>query len=44
MSETIADLDGLWEFLAHGSDAHKQWLYDALVAWNKGEPRPEPYE
>ena len=34
----------LFEFLEHGSELHRQWLWDAIKAFWDGEPKPEPYE
>jgi hypothetical protein len=37
-----AEPDGLFEFLAHGDDAHRAWLLAAIRAFFAGQPRPEP--
>lgn len=41
---TEEEVDDLFMFLAHGSEAHQRWLLSAIKAWNDGEPKPKPYE
>lgn len=35
---------GLYHYLKHGSEKHKDWLYEALYRYALGEPRIEPRE
>lgn len=41
---TEEEIDSLFTFLMHGSEAHQRWLLSAIKAWSDGEPRPDPYE
>lgn len=34
------DIIALWEFLAHGEQAHREWLLEAIEAFFENRPRP----
>jgi len=44
VTPTLFSIMPLYQAIKHGSAAHRQWLWDAFVAWSRDEEVPEPYE
>jgi len=43
MKLTADQIASLYAFLAHGDTLHKDWLLDAIIAWNKDLRKPSIY-